>query len=75
MAQYRIIEEWLTNCWGPNAANVCRELTNWPSIPYVGAPQATDSYSVEELQAMGVVGIYRVVKVDHDPRENQNERI
>lgn len=75
MAQYWLVEKWLTNCWRKEAEETCTGLTNPESIPYVGIPKATDHFTVAELTAMGVVGIYRVVKVDHDPRENQNERI
>lgn len=35
----------------------------------IGRPKATESYSVEELQAMGIVGVYKVV-ADEAPRQS-----
>ncbi|MEM1368490.1 MAG: hypothetical protein AAGG02_10820 [Cyanobacteria bacterium P01_H01_bin.15] len=41
-----------------------REFESWLKDKIVGEPRATESYSVEELKDMGMVGIY--AKDDED---------
>lgn len=66
--------EWLTNTYNPNAANwadtvhakngqsrleAARSLRQWLSDKQIGDPKPTDTYTVEQLRKMGMVGVYR----------------
>lgn len=48
---------WLSNCDRAEAEKL-RAATNWKDV-LIGAPKSTDAYSVQELEQMEFVGIYR----------------
>ena len=48
---------WLTNC-GKAGAFETRSRIGWPAVS-VGDPKASDTYTVEQLKEMGMVGLYR----------------
>lgn len=66
--------EWLTNTYNPNAADwasavhavdgqsrleAARSLRLWLSDKHIGDPMPTNTYTVDQLRKMGMVGVYR----------------
>mgnify|MGYP001485604947 CR=1 FL=1 len=52
---------WITNCSGKNKDVSIARLLNVPErVIQEGLPKATDSYTVQELQDMDVIGLYDV---------------
>ena len=50
---------WLTNLHRDQRAQVDRELRPGNPTLFFGDPRATEKYSVEALQRMGLIGAYR----------------
>jgi len=60
-------KRWLDLITGQTYEEVWAKREDWLRNKLIGRPQATAAYSIEELEAQGIVGVYAIDPVASQP--------